>query len=313
MRKIAFLFPGQGAQYIGMGKEIAEKYPSANKIFQISNESLNLDLKNLCFEGPDEELMKTEFTQPAILTTSVAILKVIGEHGINAEICAGLSLGEYTALVYSNVLSFEEAVKLVKKRGRFMQEAVPEGKGAMAAIIGLDNSLVMEAMDKARTKGVVEGANYNCPGQIVISGEVEAVKDACTIAKELGAKKATLLSVSAPFHCSLLKNAGDKLKDELVNVSINQPIKKIISNVTGDYIINSDEIKDLLTKQVSMPVLWEKSIEQMIDDGINTFIEIGPGKTLIGFAKKISKKYDNEFDYFNVENIETLDNLLTKI
>lgn len=189
MRKIAFLFPGQGAQYIGMGKEIAEKYPSANKIFQISNESLNLDLKNLCFEGPDEELMKTEFTQPAILTTSVAILKVIGEHGINAEICAGLSLGEYTALVYSNVLSFEEAVKLVKKRGRFMQEAVPEGKGAMAAIIGLDNSLVMEAMDKARTKGVVEGANYNCPGQIVISGEVEAVKDACTIAKELGAKK----------------------------------------------------------------------------------------------------------------------------
>lgn len=310
MEKIAFLFPGQGAQYIGMGKEISEKYSTANRIFEAASETLNLDMKKLCFEGPDAELMKTEFTQPAILTTSVAILRVIEEYGLSAEVCAGLSLGEYSALVYSGALDFEDAVGLVRKRGKYMQEAVPLGRGTMAAILGLDNIAVAEIIKKASEKGIVEGANYNCPGQVVISGEIDAVNEACSIAKSMGAKRATVLSVSAPFHCSMLKGAGDKIKEELDKVEINKPHKKVISNVTGNYINKEDEIKDLLVKQVYMPVLWEQSIERMIHDGVDTFLEIGPGKTLVGFAKKIGKKDKKELNLYNIENLENLENLI---
>lgn len=311
MGKIAFMFPGQGAQYIGMGKEIAEKYPIADRVFEISSQILNLDMKSLCFDGSDEELTKTEFTQPAILTTSIAILKVIEEYGIEAEVCAGLSLGEYTALVYSQALNFEDAVGLVRKRGKYMQEAVPIGKGTMAAILGLDNSTVADIVKEASVKGIVEGANYNCPGQVVLSGEIEAIKEACVAAKEKGAKKATILPVSAPFHCSMLTGAGEKLKKDLDKVTINKPVKDIISNVTGNYIYTEDEIKDLLVRQVSMSVLWEQSIERMINDGVDTLVEIGPGKTLVGFAKKIGKKCRKELNLYNVENLETLENLIT--
>lgn len=313
MGKIAFLFPGQGAQYVGMGKEITEKYSSANNIFNISREILNLDMKKLCCEGPDEELMKTEFTQPAILATSIAILKVIEEYGISADVCAGLSLGEYSALVYSGALCFEDAIGLVRKRGKFMQEAVPEGKGTMAAILGLDNDTILKIIEEASVKGIIEGANYNCPGQVVLSGEVEAINETCIIAKEKGAKKAIVLPVSAPFHCSMLVGAGEKLRYELNNIRINEPLKQIISNVTGDYVNSSEEIKNLLINQVSMPVLWEQSVERMLCDGVDTLVEIGPGKTLIGFAKKIGKKYDKKLNLYNVENIETLENLVANL
>ncbi|MFA5524771.1 MAG: ACP S-malonyltransferase [Tissierellales bacterium] len=309
MSKIAFVFPGQGAQYIGMGKEIAERYPAADRVFNMSSEILNLDMKNLCFDGSDEDIVKTEFTQPAILTTSIAILKVIEEYGISAEICAGLSLGEYTALVYSGALHFEDAVGLVRKRGKYMQEAVPLGKGTMAAILGLDNATIENIIKEASIKGIVEGANYNCPGQVVLSGEIEAIKESCDIAKAKGAKKATILPVSAPFHCSMLKGAGDKLKEDLDKIVINKPIRNIISNVTGNYVDTTEEIKDLLVKQVSMSVLWEQSIERMINDGAHTLVEIGPGKTLVGFAKKIGRKFGIDLNLYHVENIETLENL----
>lgn len=313
MGRIAFLFPGQGAQYVGMGKEIADRFTIASNIFEISREILKLDIKKLCFDGPDEELMKTEFTQPAILATSIAILKVIEEYGISADVCAGLSLGEYSALVYSGALDFEDAIGLVRKRGKFMQEAVPEGKGTMAAILGLDKDTIANIIEQASEKGVIEGANYNCPGQVVLSGEVKAIIEACDIAKAKGAKKAIPLPVSAPFHCSMLFDAGERLSYELNEIKINEPLKEVISNVTGDYIRSSAEIKELLIHQVSMPVLWEQSVERMLIDGVDTFIEIGPGKSLIGFVKRIGKNCNKGLNLYNVENIETLENLMTKL
>ncbi|WP_352419979.1 ACP S-malonyltransferase [Proteiniborus sp.] len=313
MGRIAFLFPGQGAQYVGMGKEIADRFTIASNIFEISREILKLDIKKLCFDGPDEELMKTEFTQPAILATSIAILKVIEEYGISADVCAGLSLGEYSALVYSGALDFEDAIGLVRKRGKFMQEAVPEGKGTMAAILGLDKDTIANIIEQASEKGVIEGANYNCPGQVVLSGEVKAIIEACDIAKAKGAKKAIPLPVSAPFHCSMLFDAGERLSYELNEIKINEPLKEVISNVTGDYIRSSAEIKELLIHQVSMPVLWEQSVERMLIDGVDTFIEIGPGKSSIGFVKRIGKNCNKGLNLYNVENIETLENLMTKL
>lgn len=309
MSRIAFIFPGQGAQYVGMGSDIVKNYKVASEVFDIANESLGFDLKKLCFEGPDEELVKTENTQPAILTTSIAILKVIEELGIRGEITAGLSLGEYSSLVYSGALKFEDAVKLVKVRGKLMQEAVPLGVGTMAAIIGLEKEIVEKVVNEARKIGIVECANYNCPGQIVISGEIKAVEKACIIAKEKGAKKALKLSVSAPFHSSLLKPAGDKLRDELENISINKMTTKVVSNVTANIVEDGKEIKELLAKQVFMPVLWQDSIEFMINNGVDTFVEIGPGKSLSSFVKKTAKKLGIKVRTINIENMDTLSKL----
>ncbi|EOD00560.1 ACP S-malonyltransferase [Caldisalinibacter kiritimatiensis] len=313
MSKIAFIFPGQGAQYVGMGKEIAMEHKSAQDIFEKANESLGFDIKKMCFEGPEEELVKTEYTQPAILTTSIAILSVIQQNGIEADITAGLSLGEYSALVYAGALKFEDAVKLVNKRGKYMQEAVPLGKGNMAAIIGLDRKEVDSIIKEAQDVGTVEGANYNCPGQIVISGEINAVEKACELAKEKGAKKAVLLPVSAPFHCSLLKPAGERLSEKMESLNIGSLQRKVISNVTGDYIANEKDIKDLLIKQVSKSVLWQDSIELMLDGGYDTFIEIGPGKTLTAFTKKTARKLKKKVKCYNVENTKTLNKLLTEL
>lgn len=306
--KIAFIFPGQGAQYTGMGKEIYKKYSEARDVFDEASEVLKFDIAKLCFEGPDEELMKTENTQPAILTVCVALTKVMQKKGINADVTAGLSLGEYSSLVLSGAIEFKDAVKLVKNRGKYMQEVVPMGVGAMAAIMGLENNIVEDICKKASDLGIVEPANYNCPGQLAIAGEVKAVEKAIELAKEKGAKKAVLLPVSAPFHCSMLKQAGELLKYDLENISINELTIPVISNVTAQYVKSAD-VKDLLIKQVSHSVLWEQSIKRMIDDGTDTFIEIGPGKTLTGFMRRIDKSKAA----YNFEDEETLTKILTSL
>ena len=289
MRKIAFLFAGQGAQTIGMGQDLAENFPCANAIFDEASEALGMDMKQLIWHGDAETLMITENTQPAILTMSVAALRILEEKGIRADVCAGLSLGEYSAHVASGSLHFLDAVSLVKKRGKYMQEEVPVGKGAMAAIIGLSNEAVDEVCQKAGAFGICEGANYNCPGQVAISGEKAAIEKACEIAKEMGAKRAVPLAVSGPFHSSMLKGAGEKLAKELSKVPVFDMNIPVITNVTADYVENTDAIKDILAKQVSCSVRWEDGIRRMIADGVDTFIEIGPGKALSGFMKRIDK------------------------
>lgn len=309
MSKIACIFPGQGAQYPGMGKEIAESYSEAMKIFDLASERLGIDMKKLCFEGDEEELKKTENTQPSILTTSIALLEVLKLKGIVPEVTAGLSLGEYSALVASNAISFVDAVALVKKRGKYMQEAVPEGQGTMAAVMGMERESVMECLKMASGYGVVEAANFNCPGQIVIAGHTKAVEHACTILKEKGAKRAMMLPVSAPFHSSLLKPAGEKLAAELEKVEISDNKLPVVSNVNAQVIMDKYEIKKCLVEQVSCSVLWEDSIKQMVDMGVDTFIEVGPGKTLSAFVKKI----DKSLYVHNVEDLESLENTIVSI
>ena len=303
MSKTAFIFPGQGAQYIGMGKDLFENIEVCKNIFNIADKELNFELSKLCFEGEADELNITENTQPAILTTSIAALMALREQGIKCDVTAGLSLGEYSALVCSGVMDFSDAVKLVKKRGRFMQEAVPKGIGTMAAIIGLTKECVEEACDEASDTGIVEIANLNCPGQIVIAGEIEAVELACVKALDKGAKKAMRLSVSAPFHCSMLKPAAEKLEIELQNINLKDLTIPVLANVNGDYIKSKDEIKSNLKLQVMSSVLWETIIRNMIKDGVDTFVEIGPGKVLSGFIKKIDRK----LTVVNVEDVASLE------
>ncbi|MDF2531553.1 MAG: fabD [Clostridia bacterium] len=309
MSKIACIFPGQGAQYSGMGKEIAENYKQAMDIFDIASERLGIDMKKLCFEGSEEELKKTENTQPSILTTSIAILEVLKLNGITPDVTAGLSLGEYSALVASNAISFADAVAVVKKRGKYMQEAVPMGEGTMAAVLGMEKGDVIECLKMASGYGVVEAANYNCPGQIVIAGHTKAVEHACGILKEKGARRAMLLPVSAPFHSSLLKPAGEKLADELENIEVKDLQIPVVSNVNAQVIKNKYQVKQCLIEQVSSSVLWEDSIRHMIDMGVDTFIEVGPGKSLSAFVKKI----DENVAVFNVEDMQSLENTITNI
>lgn len=306
MGKIAIIYPGQGAQYLGMGKDIVEKSKEAKKIFDIANESLGFNISKMCFEGPESDLVKTENTQPAILTVCMAITKVLEALGFEADITGGLSLGEYGSLVYGGVLDFADAIKIVKLRGKYMQEAVPIGRGTMAALIGLERDKINDVLDESSKKGIVEAANFNCPGQIVISGEIDAVESACEIAKENGCKRAIRLPVSAPFHCSLLKPAGDKLKLVLDDVDFNQKNKDIISSVTGDYISEDDNIKDILVSQVYKSVLWQDVTEKMINDGVETFIEVGPGKTLTTFTKKTSRKMKKKVKCYNVECMDDI-------
>lgn len=302
MGKTAFIFSGQGAQYVGMGKNLYDNFPTARKIFDEADEVLQNKISKLCFEGPNEMLQETVNTQPAVLTHSVACYSVLKEEGVIPDVVAGLSLGEYSALVASEALEFRQAVPLVQKRGKYMQEAVPIGKGTMAAIIGLEREQVLDICELASSEGVVEAANFNCPGQIVVAGEVKAVNKAVDLAKAKGAKRAVILAVSAPFHCSLLKPAADNLAKELENVVIKDSKIPVVSNVNADFTSEGNKVKELLIKQVNSPVLWEDCIKKMINSGVDTFVEVGPGKALSSFVKKI----DKTLKVSNVEDTESL-------
>ncbi len=307
MSKTAFIFPGQGSQYVGMGSDFYKCFSESRNVFDEANKALNMDLTGICFSGSDEDLRKTENTQPAILATSIAILKALQARGIDCEYTAGLSLGEYSSLVMSEVLEFRDALKLVKNRGKFMQEAVPIGIGGMAAVLGLKDEMVPSVIEKTKGIGVVEVANYNSPGQIVFSGELKGLEVACQEAMKLGAKKAVPLSVSAPFHSSLLESAGEKLKKELGSVLVHDSKKKMISNVDGKLLNNKDEIKSKLVGQVSNSVLWQQSVEYMINEGVDTFVEIGPGKSLSSFVKRIGKSMGKPVKAMSVNDVASFE------
>lgn len=313
MNKIAFIFPGQGSQFVGMGMDFYEKYEDSRKVFDEANDVLDMDLKSICFNGSEEELRKTENTQPAILATSIAMLKALEAEGIDCEYTAGLSLGEYSSLVMSGSLEFKDALKIVKERGRFMQEAVPLGVGGMAAILGMDNEFLPLILERTREYGIVEVANYNSPDQVVLSGEIKGIQMACEEAIKLGAKRAVELPVSAPFHSSLLKPAGEELKELLKDIKVYDSKKKIISNVDGKLIQDKNEIIPKLIKQVSQSVLWQQSVELMINQGVDTFIEIGPGKSLTGFTRRIGKAMGKEIKALNVTDIPSFENTVRYI
>ncbi|MBB6443801.1 ACP S-malonyltransferase [Bacillus benzoevorans] len=290
MSKIAFLFPGQGSQTVGMGKSIAEANPASAEIFAKADQKLGCSLSDLIFAGPQEELTLTTNAQPALLTTSIAVLEYFKESGITPDYCAGHSLGEYTALVASGAFSFEEGVYAVRKRGEFMEIAVPNGEGTMAAVLGLDSEKLQAVTDEITSGGnLVQLANINCPGQIVISGTRKGVELASVKAKEAGAKRVLPLEVSGPFHSELMKPAADKLKTVLDEMDIQDAKVPVIANVTAEEMVQSGDIKEKLIAQLYSPVQWEKSVQKMIDLGVTTFIEIGPGKVLSGLVKKVSR------------------------
>lgn len=301
--KLALTFPGQGSQYVGMGKDLYDNFTAAKKVFEEANDVLGFDIKALCFEGPDEELKVTSNTQPAILTVSMAGWMALMEHGFMPTVVAGHSLGEYSALVAAEALSFSDALVLVRKRGTFMQESA--GEGGMAAILGLERDLISKACHEtsALGAGVVEVANFNCPGQIVIAGEGGALVKAMDLCKQFGAKRVIELQVSGPFHSSLMLDAGRKLAGVLEGTDLRDPVCPLISNVTADAVHSAADIRNLLVQQVSNSVRWEESIRNIYSMGIETCIEIGPGKVLTGLGKKIVK----EIKYLNVEDKSTLE------
>ena len=299
--KTAFLFPGQGVQTIGMAKDLYENIPACKDLLDRSEEILNMPIKKMMFEGPEELLTLTENAQPTILVASLMALKALEINNIEADYTAGLSLGEYAALIYGGALSLEEGLLLIKERGRIMGSALPKGLGKMAAVLKLNDEKLKELLDRAGEFGIVEGANFNCPGQVVISGENQAIDEAVKIAKELGGLGIPL-NVSGPFHSSLLEPASEEFYNTIKTVEIKELNKVVYSNVKGIPYEKEDDIKDLLKKHIRTSVLFEKTINHMIESGVDTFIEVGPGKALRGFVKKINKNVK----LLNVENIESL-------
>jgi [acyl-carrier-protein] S-malonyltransferase len=307
--KTAFIFPGQGSQYPGMGREMAEKYPAARRVFDEADRALGFPLSKLCFEGPAEELQLTANTQPAILTVSVAAAEVLLERGVRADFVAGHSLGEYSALVAARSLRLPDAVQLVRKRGQFMQDAVPSGQGAMAALLGIDPAAAREVCREAAQGEVVSAANLNSPGQLVIAGHKPAVERAVELAKKRGAKRAVILNVSAPFHCALLQPAQERLTVELDRVEIRDPQVPLVNNVDASVVRTAAAVLDGLKRQVTAPVRWEESVRLLRNEGVSLFIELGPGKVLSGLVRQI----DREAECLHVEDVKSLDEVLARL
>jgi [acyl-carrier-protein] S-malonyltransferase len=309
MGKVAFVFPGQGSQYPGMGKELADKYPVARAVFEEADKALGVSIWNMCCEGTEDELKLTANTQPAILAVSVAALRVLAEKGLTPDFVAGHSLGEYSALVAAGALSFPDAIKLVRKRGAYMQEAVPAGEGAMAAIMGLSPAVVQDACKRAAENEVCAPANINSPDQTVISGHASAVKRAVEIASQQGAKRAVILPVSAPFHSALMMPAQVKLEKDLRATKFSDLKVPLVTNVDADTIETGDQARDALIRQVTMPVRWEESMRMLLDEGVTTFIEVGPGRVLTGLMRQIERSVTT----LNVEDEKSLQATVGKI
>lgn len=302
MSKVAFVFPGQGAQYVGMGKDFYEQIPVSRKVYTIASEVTGLNLPGLCFKE-NEQIDITEYTQIAMLATEAAMLAALQEKGVKADVAAGLSLGEYGAILTAGAMSLEDVFRVVRQRGILMQKAVPTG-GAMCAVLGMDGEKIAKICEE--TEGIVSVANYNCPGQIVITGEEGAVAAAAEKLKEAGARRCIPLKVSGPFHSEMLKGAGEKLAGVLVDVELKEFSMPYVTNVTADYVTDISEIKELLGRQVYSSVRWQQSVERMIADGVDTFIEIGPGRTLTGFLKKINKDVTG----LHIEKVEELEEVV---
>lgn len=309
MSKLAYLFPGQASQYSGMGRDLADNFPESRAVFDEADATLNFSVSKLCFAGSEDDLKLTENTQPAIFTVSIAVLRAIEKRGIVPDFVAGHSLGEYSALVAAGALDFSTGIKLLRKRGEFMQEAVPKGEGAMAAIMGLSPADVGEICKKAADHEVVSPANMNSPEQTVISGHAGAVKRAVEIASQYGAKRAVMLPVSAPFHCALMEPAQKKLEPELRSAAFSALRVPLITNVDAEAIKSGEEARDALIRQVVMPVRWLDSIRELIASGVTIFVEVGPGKVLCGLLRQI----DRSVRCFNVEDAASLKSTLDKI